>query len=208
MSASAELYGIVADSVLAEHHLASLEIDSSISPERVRERGYFTARHPHELAELGFADWQRNVPALVIPVHGVDGEVRFYRARPDNPRSGDKPGKRIKYEQPAGSPLALDVPPCALPFLSDRSRRLWIVEGEKKADALASRVAERGECIVALLGVWAWKRDGLPLPDWDSIPLVGRDVCICFDSDAAEKAEILHAERSLAEYLEGRGARG
>jgi putative DNA primase/helicase len=85
----------------------------------------------------------------------------------------------IKYDQPVGVPVALDIP-SPLEDLMDTTRRLWITEGEKKADALVSR----GEVAVALLGVWNWKKDGWMLPEWDRIPLMGRDVIIAFDSDA------------------------
>ena len=150
---------------------------------------------------MGFAEYQARTPALVIPVWGVDGQFRFARIRPDDPRQDrDKPEKVNKYEQPDGTPLALDVPRATHPHLGDPTKRLWIVEGEKKADALVSR----GECAVALLGVWAWKRDGAPLPDWDHIRLVGREVRVLFDSDAAHKTEVKRALRGLSVYLRGR----
>ena len=88
-------------------------------------------------------------------------------------------------------------------MLSDSGKRLWVVEGEKKADSLVSR----GECAVALLGVWSWKRDGLPLPDWDDIRLVGREVVVAFDSDAERNVQVRTARLALAEYLRGRGVR-
>ena len=191
--------------MLAAHHRVMLEQGSGISPETINDRGYFTATEPDDLRELGFADYQLRVPALAIPVYGVDGRFRFYRIRPDNPRRDrEKLGKVVKYEQPSGTGVTIDVPCSAQPFLSDAGTRLWIVEGEKKADALVSQ----GECAVALLGVWSWKRDGLPLSDWDSIRLVGREVHIAFDSDVANKVEVQRALSALAEYLEARGARG
>ena len=203
MTQTSVLYD-AADS-LAPHHRAMLQQGSGISPEKVRDRGYFTVTDSDDLRELGFADYQLRVPAMVIPVYGVDGGFRFYRIRPDNPRRDpEKPGKIVKYEQPKGTGLTIDVPPSAQPLLSDAATRLWIVEGEKKADALVSR----GECAVALLGVWSWKRDSLPLPDWDSIRLVGREVHVAFDSDAAHKVEVQWALSALAEYFQARGACG
>lgn len=190
--------------VLSAQHRRMLLKESSISPEDILARGYFTASSPEQLRELGFDEYQRRTPALVIPVHGTNGGPAFYRARPDDPREyRSDPGKFCKYEQPVGTGVVLDVPPRARPMLSDSSKRLWIVEGEKKADSLVSR----GECAVALLGVWSWKRDGLPLPDWDDIRLVGREVLIAFDSDAERKAEVRMARQALAEYLKGRGVR-
>ncbi len=182
-----------------------LEQDSKISPEAISERGYFTVTDADELREMGFADYQLRVPAMVIPVYGVGGRFRFYRIRPDDPRRDlEKPGKVVKYEQPMGTGVTIDVPRSAQPFLSDARTRLWIVEGEKKVDALVSR----GECAIALLGVWSWKRNGLPLADWDSIRLVGREVHIAFDSDTAHKVEVQRALSALSEYLKARGACG
>jgi hypothetical protein len=186
---------------LADRHRTMLEIESGISPEVIAQRGYFTATDPDELSELGFAEYQIRTPALVIPVWGVDRRFRFARIRPDDPRQDrDKPKKFNKYEQPYGDRLVLDVPRAAQPHLGDPTKRLWIVEGEKKADALVSR----GECAVALLGVWAWKREGAPLSDWDHIRLVGRAVRVLFDSDAAHKTEVRRALRALSVYLRGR----
>ena len=88
-------------------------------------------------------------------------------------------------------------------MLSDSGKRLWVVEGEKKADSLVSC----GECALALLGVWAWKRDRLPLPCWDDVRLVGREVIVAFDSDAERNVQVRTARLALAEYLRGRGVR-
>ena len=188
---------------LSPEHRQTLEVESAIAPEVISERGYFTATDPAELEELGFARFQRRVPALVIPVHGVDKRLRFYRIRPDDPREdAEKLGKFTKYEQPASTGVALDVPPQARPALSDPSKRLWAVEGEKKADSLVSR----GECALDVLGVWSWKRDGLPCADWDEIRLVGREVLIAFDSDSEHNTQVRLARSALASYLKSRGA--
>jgi putative DNA primase/helicase len=178
-----------------------LKIESRISPEVIAARGYTTVDAPEELRKMGFAEYQSRVPALTIPIHDVLGELRFHRIRPDDPRSDrGKPNKVIKYEQPPNTPLVIDVPPVALDGLRDTSRRLWIVEGEKKADSLVSQ----GECAVALLGVWAWKRDGYPLPDWDQIPMIGREVRVLFDSDTTDKVEVRHALYALSRFIWGK----
>jgi putative DNA primase/helicase len=175
-----------------------LTIESRVSSEVIAARGYTTVYEPEMLRKMGFAEYQSRVPALTIPIFDVFGELRFHRIRPDDPRPDrGKPNKVIKYEQPPNTPLVIDVPPMSLDALRNTSRRLWIVEGEKKADALVSQ----GECAIALLGVWAWKRDGYPLPDWDQIPMIGREVRILFDSDAADKVEVRHALYVLSRFL-------
>ncbi len=207
MSASTGLYVKRADPIeacLASHHRKMLEVESAISPHIISDRGYYTAADPDELRKLGFAEYQCLTPALVIPSYDVHGELRLFRARPDSPRRDlGKPEKVVKYEQPAGTGVSLDVPPSAFKALKDPDAPLWIVEGEKKADSLCSR----GLCAVGLFGVWAWKQGGLPLPDWDSITIVGRKVFIAFDSDAERKVEVRRARLALAEYLKGRGCR-
>jgi hypothetical protein len=186
---------------LASHHWEALTKESGISEEVIQARGYWTATDPDELIDLGFIKSQRRTPALVIPVRGIDGTVRFNRIRPDEPRPDPKkPNKVIKYEQPSGTPVTLDINPLAREGLLDRSRRLWIPEGEKKADALISM----GEVAIALLGVWNWKRDDQMLLDWESIPLMDREVLIAFDSDAVKNYEVRMAEDALARALEGR----
>jgi hypothetical protein len=176
-------------------------MESGISPEVIATRGYTTVYDPEELQKMGFAGYQLRAPALAIPIFDVFGKLKFHRIRPDNPRPDrGKPNKAIKYEQPPNTPLVIDVSPAAFEGLRDTSRRLWIVEGEKKADALVSQ----GECAIALLGVWAWKRDGYPLPDWDHIPMIGREVRILFDSDTADKVEVRHALYSLSRFIKGK----
>jgi putative DNA primase/helicase len=189
------------ENLLAPHHETMLTIGSYISPEVVVARGYFTVDEPEDLRNMGFAEYQSRVPAMAIPIFDVFGEFKFHRIRPDDPRPDrNKPNKVIKYEQPPDTPLVIDVSPAAFEGLRDTSRRLWIVEGEKKADALVSQ----SECAVALLGVWAWKRYGYPIPDWDQIPMIGREVRILFDSDAADKVEVRHALYSLSRFVRGR----
>src|SRR5215204_6981353 len=43
---------------LAPHHRAMLEQGSGISPEKIRDRGYFTVTDTEDLRELGFAYYQ------------------------------------------------------------------------------------------------------------------------------------------------------
>jgi hypothetical protein len=198
------IHGVTDNFTLKEEHWESLISGSGISEEVVQARGYWTATDPDEMLELDFTKPQRRVPALVIPVHGIDGAVRFSRVRPDNPRPDPKkPGKIIKYEQPSGTPVTLDIHPFAREGLKDRSRRLWIVEGEKKGDALVSQ----GEVAIALLGVWNWKKDDQMLLDWEGVPVMDREIIIAFDSDAAFNYQVRLAEDALASALEGRMGR-
>ena len=185
---------------LADHHKKMLTEESGISEIVVAARGYRTVTDAEELSSMGFEDYQCLAPGLLIPVRGTSEEIIFHRFRPDEPRT-KKNGKPVKYEQPVDTPIVLDVPLPAQRYLRDVTRRLWVVEGEKKADALVSR----GEVALSLLGVWSWKREDLLLREWDDIATIGREVLVAFDSDASEKYAVRLARQRLADVLLRRG---
>jgi len=126
---------------------------SAISIDVIRERGYKSVLGKTALKEAGFSKAQRRVPGILIPLHGVDGSIIGHQYRPDHPREDTKRGRPIKYENPTGSSVRLDVPPRCKLMLGDPSVPIFFVEGIKKADALASL----GACAVALAGVWNFK---------------------------------------------------
>lgn len=190
---------------LLPHHRVMLKT-SSISPAAIKSRGYFSVTKKAELKKLGFSDAQCRVPALVIPIYSVTGEVSLYQIRPDDPRAG-RDGKPIKYDTPRGAKMALDVPSAARPHLGKRDRPLFITEGSKKADSAVSH----GLCCISLLGVWNWRganEDGgkTVLAAWESIALENREVYIVFDSDIALKPEVYRALVRLKGFLESRKA--
>ena len=197
-------------------HLAALHA-SAISDEVIISRGYRTVRSNDELRKFGFAPAQCKVPGLLLPVHTTDGGNGLAVYRPDNPRvledrskrnpDGTHPCKVLKYEFPKGESMRLDCPPKCQPLLGDPSMALWITEGQKKADAMASA----GLCAIALLGVWNFKGknefgSSTFLADWDYIGLQGRDIRIIFDSDILTKHEVRSAIDRLTEHLQRKGA--
>ena len=199
-------------SAVSEGHWQTLCQESAIRPEVIAERGYRTVTDAAELATLGFAPAQRRAPGLLIPVFGPDGSLALHQFRPDSPRqvtgreAGESP-KLIKYETPAGAGMRLDVPPRCRPKLGDPKTPLWITEGVKKGDALASA----GCCAVALLGVWNFKGKNefggtTLLADFDYIALDGREVRVVFDSDIVDKPGVRLATERLSEHLSRKGA--
>jgi hypothetical protein len=183
-------------------HQQMLFKESCLSTSVVVERKYRTVASKAELAQLGFSKPQQRVPALVVPMYSPAGELVTHQIRPDTPRKNDR-GKPIKYETPAGSPIRLDVHPSQSGRVKDASVPLWITEGVKKADSLVSR----GECVVALQGVWCWQKNGVPLQDWEDVRLWGRSVCVIFDSDVSTNPKVQTALEGLVGFLRGRGAR-
>src|SRR5689334_3710710 len=99
---------------LSPEHLQMLTKGSGISEEVIKERGYYTATTKGQLEALGFADFQRCAPALVLPVHDVHGNVHLHQIRPDTPRK-NKRGRSLKYDTPHNSHIVLDVLPTHRP---------------------------------------------------------------------------------------------
>ncbi len=190
--------------LLPQHH--AMLVASAISLDVVATRGYRSATRRSELRDLGFGQAQQRVPALVVPVHGVTGEVVLHQIRPDNPRRNAQ-GRPIKYETPSRARMALDVPPAVRPLLGNPNLPLIVTEGARKADSAASV----GLCCIAVAGVWNWRGtndDGgtVALPDWEHVALNDRTVLLAFDSDVTTKPPVQSALVRLKELLERRRA--
>jgi hypothetical protein len=133
--------------------------------------------------------------------------------RAEMKRKGIK--KPPKYKSPYGNGCRLYHSALALAAghykerLADRFEPLRITEGELKTEAANANDPDR--LTIGLGGVSSWRdrydggEDSRPLTDWDDIPLDGRQVRLCFDSDLA-KPQVATELRKLAEFLAGRGA--
>ncbi len=188
--------------------------DRAVADEVASERGYLSAICKADLQKLGFGRAQQLVPALVIPIWSVGGEVESYQLRPDTPRLNEK-GKPSKYELKGGTRMLLDVHPRLtrrrqngrVPLIADPGVPLFITEGIPKADAAVSI----GLSCIALLGVFNFRGTNesggrTALADWESVALNDRNVYIAFDSDVMEKREVYSALARLKALLESRGA--
>lgn len=193
---------------LRDAHRQMLEVGSGIDPAIIAERGYRTVIEPAELYALGFKARQINTPGILIPTFTPDGHNSLWRYRPDKPRIDYHKNKPVKYEQPVGQALRLDIHPAALRMLaSDPARPVVFVEGEKKAD----KVTSCGLPAVALPGVYGFKGSNVygavgVSTDFQYIDLRDRLAYIIFDSDAATNPDVSLAENILAEVLRRRGA--
>jgi DNA polymerase I-like protein with 3'-5' exonuclease and polymerase domains len=174
--------------------------ESAIDPAVALERGYYLEKTKRGLERLGFKRGQQRTPAIVIPRFSPSGERIPPQIKPDNPLVEERNGKSRprKYETPAGTPVRLSVPPRALPMMRDAQKILYVTEGDKKADALASV----GECCIALQGVECWR----VLGDWEEVKLYGREVVIAFDADVMVNPSVQKALQGLAAFLRERGA--
>lgn len=176
--------------------------ESAISREVVRARGYYTAKHADNLPGV-FPKWQRR-RGLVVPGLSPSGATSVqYKPYKPIPRK-DKPGP--KYETPQGADITLDVNPLMLKEVCYGTSELWITEGCKKVDALASW----GLAAVGFVGVEMFAVPGTkgtePLPCWFYVRLKGRTVIIAYDADARTNADVQRALSRLVALLEKLGA--
>ncbi len=205
------------DLSLSKNHLKMLFEESGISESTIRERGYRTVINEGDLVQFGFSPAQRRVPGLLIPLHTTDGKIGLHIYRPDNPRTfedrskrnsdGMRPVRVLKYEIPKGAGVRVDCPPACLNGLKNSAIPLFITEGQKKADALATQ----GACAIDLLGVWNFKGRNefgatTILADFDFIAWENRSVRIVFDSDVMYKPIVRQAMERLTEILQRKGA--
>jgi putative DNA primase/helicase len=129
---------------------------SGIAADVIAERGYYSvegAQGYTTLKTLGFSQAQaRLTPGLCLPLHTTDGQQPVTIYRPDNPQA-DARGRLKKYLLPKAAGVRLDCPPRCRPALAKPDVPLWLVEGQRKADSLASH----GAVVLGLLGVWNFK---------------------------------------------------
>jgi AAA domain/3'-5' exonuclease/Domain of unknown function (DUF3854) len=183
-----------------DHRWREIIKESAIDPIVALERGYYLEKTKRGLERLGFKRSQQRAPAIVIPRFSPSGEPIPPQIKPDKPLIEGRNGKSRprKYETPAGTPVRLSVPPRAVPMMRDIQRSLYVTEGDKKGDALASV----GEAVIALQGVECWRSLG----DWEHVALYGREVIIAYDADVMINPNVQRAIESLAAFLHDRGA--
>src|SRR5712692_11791184 len=177
--------------MLSDAHLRMLRDESGIAEEVIAERGYRSIEDASgyaELKALGFSKQQAlQSSGLLLPLHATDGQQPLTIYRPDQPQP-DANGRLRKYLVPKGVSVRLDCPPRCQPLLADPSIPLWLTEGQKKADALASH----GAVALCLLGVWNFKGKNplggtTLLADFDYVAWNAREVRLVFDSDVTSK---------------------
>ena len=188
---------------LSPEHTAELN-GSRISRELIAARGYTTVgmESREQLISLGCPGWAVReddaFPGLVIPMYDAKtGGYIGYQFKPRVPQLPPGRDKPVKYVSPKGMSNRLDTHPLAREKVLDPSCPLWITEGMKKSDSLASL----GYAVVGLTGVWNWRREDRTLAEWEDIPLHGRTVIVCFDADALTNPQVRHAMNRLVAWL-------
>jgi putative DNA primase/helicase len=197
---------------LFDQHQRELKQDSAIDPAVVEQRGYESIHRPtngdqrerERLTRLRIPTWATRedsyFPGLLIPMYGPTGQRVSVQWKPRIPVP-NRDGKKMKYASPKGQTSRLDVHPRNRDTIADPTVELWITEGIKKADSLTSR----GLCVIAVTGVFNWRSHLGTLGDWEDVPLKGRVVTICYDSDARFNRNVLRAMIRFGRWLKSKG---
>ncbi len=201
-------YSTSSPRTLSDAHDRTLVIGSAISREVYEQSGVRTITHGRQLPS-GFSARQRKRGGGILFIgHRPNGKT-FYVFRPDEP---DPENPSLKYEaacKKLGGPgNVLYAHPSQRRLIDNTSVPVVFVEGIKKALAIitAARAAGVEVLVVAISGVWNWLSDKKPISDMFDIPIKGRKVYICFDSDVFRNPDVSDAARRLAGHLIGRGA--
>jgi hypothetical protein len=152
---------------------------------------------------LGF-DMPSIRSAMAIPFPDPAGGFMDHVRLKIFPPQKDRAGHSIKYLQPRRSAIRLFYPLIPLEQVLHGSAPLWLVEGEKKALA----VAQLGLPAVGFCGVEGWHLTGSRtlLPDFEAIPLQQRVVELAIDGDVHTNPHVARAARRLADALRAQGA--
>ena len=126
---------------LSDAHVAELQ-GAGIKYEVARARGYRTVERADRFdlrTEYGFIGKQTGgaaFPGLLVPMYAGESTPTHAQLKVADRRDRGDGKVGPKYETPAGSSNRLDVNPFVdRDALGDPTRRKWIVEGAKKADA-------------------------------------------------------------------------
>jgi hypothetical protein len=153
---------------------------------------------------LGF-EVQAIRSALLIPFPDPNGGFMPHVRMKLFPSLTDREGHTVKYLQPRGSSVRLFFPLPTLTMALDSVSPLWMVEGEKKALA----VAQLGLPAVGFCGIEGWHTAGSQelLPDFAVVRLSGRTIELIPDGDWQTNPAVRRGALRFSNALEARGAR-
>jgi hypothetical protein len=174
--------------------------ESGIDEAVAYERGYYLEKTKAGLRRIGFKRHQDRAPGIVIPRFAPNGQEIDAHLKPDNPYI-ERDGKleERKYQTQTGTPVRLSVHPRSVKALRDARYPVWLIEGDKKGDALVSR----GAVAVVVQGVGCWDAP----QDWEEVKLYGREIVIAFDADVMHNPRVGRELEKLTAFLKVRGAR-
>jgi len=196
------LLSCVYDGLLAPEHRADLA-KSGLTDDTTAAQ-FIRSVPPSMIGRLLDFDLPAIRSALLFPFRSAAGGFMDLPRVKVFPPLRNRDGHQVKYLQPRGSSPRIYFVGAVLERVLTSDEPLWIVEGEKKALA----VAQLGLPAIALCGVEGWHTGGSLdlLPDFDAIRLAGRVVEVVPDGDYQYNVNVARAVRRLGNALAARGA--
>jgi hypothetical protein len=187
---------------LAPEHLADLA-KSGLTPETTATHAIRSIPPAMLRPLLGF-DVPAIRSALLFPFPDPRGGWLDHVRVKVFPPLTDGAAHTTKYLGPRGAAPRLYVPRLTMDAVLRGSDPVWLVEGAKKALA----VAQLGLPAVGFEGIEGWHVKGslALLEDFGWVPLRGRRVELVPDGDVSTNPAVIRGARKLAEALEARGA--
>jgi len=150
---------------------------------------------------IGF-DLPRIESAMLIPFPEPAGGFMDHIRMKVFPPLTDREGHSVKYLQPRRSGVRLFFPLAHMDRVLRSTTPLWLVEGEKKALA----VAQLGLPTIGFCGIEGWHVAGsrVLLPDFEQVCLVQRVVEVVPDGDWQTNPSVYRGAFRFVEGLEAR----
>lgn len=201
---------------LSQQHRDELHA-SGLTDETIAAAEIYTEPNPNALKLILERTYPRACgPAMVIPFYLPGAkEPHAYRIKPTHPRSEKRNGKArfVKYDQAQRPGVLVYFTPtmrAGAAYAGTHAPLYW-TEGEKKSLALE----QLGLVCVGLTGVWNWSDpaertatggDKLHPAIRAHCTIPAREHVICFDADARENKQVMHAAARLGGVLLSLGA--
>lgn len=197
------LLSLVYPGSLAPEHLADLR-RSGLTEETIRLHRIRSVP-PMMIPQLLGFDISAVLSALLIPFPDPTGGFMDHVRIKVFPSFRGKHGDTVKYLQRRGSGVRLFFPLSTLHVVLSGIDSLWLVEGEKKALA----VAQLGFPAVGFCGIEGWHLRGSEdlLSDFNSIRLRERVIELVPDGDWRTNPNVRRGIERFALALSARGAR-
>jgi uncharacterized protein DUF3854 len=192
------------DGALAPEHRATLVAsgltDATVRAQRIR------SVPPGLLSPLLGFELPAVRSAMLMPYPDPAGGFMDHIRVKVFPPFRDRRGNTARYLQPKNSGVRLFFPFSSLNAVGQCDDPLWVIEGEKKALA----VAQLSLPAIGIAGIEGWHPKGSHglLPDFSCVSLRGRIVEFVPDSDWRTNPQVARGAQGFLEALDAVGARG
>jgi putative DNA primase/helicase len=181
--------------------LIAAAIDLKVADEAAVRSVDAASELPDELAT--WRGYPGAAPGILFPLDGAGADSSMLY-RPDGPLQVDGEEQPRVYLVPEGVRPVL----CIHPVMRDRVRTantIVVVEGAKQHLAAVSCSGPK-DLVVGLTDHLSWRSDGVPLDDWNHLPIENSEVIVALDADVATCPEVWGAGSALADHLGVLGA--